>query len=127
MELSTKDGIVCVPWLKIRKVLRQGDFVEVTGGMYLGHTGWVSELEELHGSTDDDVRFITQVAKIIKIEDKEKPLSDRTQVFPIMFEFSALDLIYPSDNRRVRQFIKACCCSSRPWKAPAGQGCYGMV
>jgi hypothetical protein len=127
VELSTEDGIVCVPWLKIRKVLRQGDFVEVTGGMYLGHTGWVSELEGQHGSTDDDLPFTTQVAKIIKIEDKEKPLSDRTQVFPIMFESSALDLIFPSDNRRVRQFIKACCCSSRPWNAPAGQGCYRMV
>jgi hypothetical protein len=122
VELSTEDGIVCVPWLKIRKVLRQGDFVEVTGGMYLGQTGWISELQGLPGSIGDTL-FMTQVANIIKIEDKEMPLSDRTQVFPIPFESSALDLIFPSDNRRVYQFIKACCCSSCPWNAPAGQGC----
>jgi hypothetical protein len=122
VELSTEDGIVCIPWLNIRKVLRQGDFVEVTGGMYLGQTGWISELQGLPGSIGDTL-FMTQVANIIKIEDKEMPLSDRTQVFPIIFESSALDLIFPSDNRRIRQFIKVRCCSSRPWNAPAGQGC----
>jgi hypothetical protein len=93
VELSTEEGIVCVPWLKIRKVIRQGDFVEVTGGMYLGWTGWVGELHEQMGSMGDDAdytRIGIQVAKIIMIEDKEKPLSDRTQVFPIPFECSAL-------------------------------------
>jgi hypothetical protein len=96
VELSTEDGIVCVPWLKIRKVLRPGDFVEVTGGMYLGQTGWIGEIGELPASMGD-ARFSIQVAKIIKIEDKEEPLSDRTQVLPILFESSALVLIFPSD------------------------------
>ena len=82
--------------MKIRKVLRPGDFVEVTGGMYLGQTGWIGEIGELPGSMGDAL-FSIQVVKIIKIEDKEEPLSDRTQVLPILFESAALVLIFPSD------------------------------
>jgi len=121
VEVSTEEGIVCVPWLKIRKVIRQGDFVEVTGGMYLGQTGWVGSLQD-HIGLFGLARFegLGQVANIIKIEDKEKPLSDRTQVFPIPFECSALVLIFHLDIRRVRQFIKARHCSSCTWNAPAG-------
>jgi hypothetical protein len=119
VEVSTEEGIVCVPWLKISKVIRPGDFVEVTGGKYLGQTGWVAELEEQRGLIGDD--FIRlHVANIIKIEDKEKPLSERIQVFPILFECSALVLIFSSDIRRVCQFIKTCHCSSCTWNAPAG-------
>jgi len=123
VEISTEEGIVPVPWLKIRKVIHQGDFVEVTGGMYLGQTGWVAELHELGGSMGDD-GVVLQVANIITIEDKERPLSERTQVFLILFECSALVLIFPLDIRRVCQLIKACRCSSCAWKAPAGWGCY---
>ena len=100
VELSTEEGIVSVPWLKIRKVIRQGDFVEVTGGMHLGSTGWVNELYMQMGSrrnSDDDNDYtwiFGQVANIIKIEDKETTLSDRTQVFPIPFRCSALVLIF---------------------------------
>jgi hypothetical protein len=83
VELSTEEGTVCVPWLKIRRVIHQGDFVEVTGGMYLGCRGWVGELQDQTGSLGDHLRFTGQVANIIKIEDKDKPLSDRTQVFPV--------------------------------------------
>ncbi len=55
VEVSTEEGIVCVPWLKISKVIRQGDFVEVTGGKYLGQTGWVVKLEEQRGSIGDNL------------------------------------------------------------------------
>ena len=97
VEISTKEGIVCVPWLNIRKVIRQGDFVEVTGGMYLGWSGWVGDLHELEGSRvdcNDDVysRLKGQMASIIKIEDKEKPLSDRTQVL-FQYQMHVLELI----------------------------------
>ena len=82
VEVSTEEGIVCVPWLRIRKVIREGDFVEVTGGKYLGQTGWVCEVQGLCGSLGDGC-FEIAMAKIIGIEDEEKPLSERTQVcFP---------------------------------------------
>jgi hypothetical protein len=96
VELYTEEGVICVPWLGIHKVICPGDFVEVTGGVYLGQTGWVGELEEQIGSMGDTM-IRRQMANIIKIEEKEKPLSDRTQVFPIPFECSALVLIFPSD------------------------------
>jgi transcription antitermination factor NusG len=82
VELSTEEGIVCVPWFSIRKVIRQGDFVEVTGGLYQGWSGWVAELKEEQRWLGDTL-ISGQVANIVKIEDKEKPLSDCTQVFPI--------------------------------------------
>jgi len=92
VELSTDEGIILVPWLQIRKVMHQGDFVEVTGGTYLGWTGWVGELHEQTGSMGDDedfTRISGQVATIIKLEDKDRALSERTQVFlPIPNEFS---------------------------------------
>lgn len=103
VELTTEEGIVRVPWLKISKAgIRQGDFVEVTGGMHLGQTGWVGELREetrwFGRENDDGGRPVVQrVANIVRIEEKEKPLSDRTQVFPIPFEYSTLVLIFPSD------------------------------
>lgn len=96
LELATKEGIISVPWLKIRKVIRQGDFVEVTGGMYVGWTGWVGDLQEQIGSMEE-ARIGGQVANIIKIEDNKKQLSDRTQVFPIPNECLVLLLIFPSD------------------------------
>lgn len=84
VELSTEEGIVCVPWLKVSKVIREGDFVEVTGGVHLGRTGWVGGLHaEIVCPWLDDTRIAEQVANIIQIEDKEKPLSDRTQVFSV--------------------------------------------
>lgn len=80
VEISTDEGIVCVPWIKIRKIIHRGDFVEVTGGMYLGWTGWVGEFDEQRASLDDKFHIGGQIANIIKLEDKDKPLSDRTQV-----------------------------------------------
>ncbi len=35
-ELDTDEGIIHVSWLKICKIIRVGDFVEVTGGMHKG-------------------------------------------------------------------------------------------
>jgi hypothetical protein len=126
VELSTEEGIISVPWLKIRKVIRQGDFVEATGGVYLGWTGWVVELAELVGSVEE-IRFGGQVANVIKIENNRKQLSDRTQVFPIPNEFLVLVLIFPSDIRCLCQFIKACHCSSCIWNTPTRRWCYWTV
>jgi transcription elongation factor len=81
VELSTEEGIVCVPWLKVCKVFREGDFVEVTGGVHLGWTGWVVRLYQEKGSREDGITFVGPVATIIKIEDRDKLLSDHTQVF----------------------------------------------
>ncbi len=106
LELTTEEGIVHVPWLKISKAICQGDFVEVIVGVYLGQTGWVGELREesrwfgSHWSDDDDGggQFVLQcVANIVRIEEKDKPLSDHTQMFPIPFEYSTVVLIFPSD------------------------------
>ena len=99
VDISTEEEIVCVPWLKIRKVFHQGDFVEVTGGMYLGWTGWVGEIHELSaivgtiGLDEVVTRLSGQMASIIKIEDKEKPLSDRTQVL-FQYQMNGLELIH---------------------------------
>jgi ribosomal protein L24 len=41
VDVTTKEGIVNVPWLDIRKIFHEGDYVEITGGMYQGQTGWV--------------------------------------------------------------------------------------
>ena len=92
VEISTDEGIVCVPWIKIRKVIRRGDFVEVTGGMYLGWTGWVCELIKQGGSIGNDIRIGGQIANIIKLEDTDKPLSDHTQVL-FQYLMDALVLI----------------------------------
>jgi hypothetical protein len=86
LELSTEEGIVCVPWLKVRKVVRQGSFVAVTGGMYQGRTGWVADLEEQVGYMDDHdirIKLMGQMANIVEIGDEETPLPGRIQVFPI--------------------------------------------
>jgi hypothetical protein len=34
VDVTTKEGIVCLPWLKVRKVICEGDFVEITGGIH---------------------------------------------------------------------------------------------
>ena len=71
-ELDTNEGICCVHWLNICKIICVGDFVEVTGGMHKGQHGWV-----------DEVNLYTQVANIIRLVDKEKPVFDRCEVCPI--------------------------------------------
>jgi transcription elongation factor len=68
-ELDTDEGIICVGWLKICKVIHIGDFVKVTGGMHKGQSGWVEEVDLYY-----------RLANIIKLVDKEKPQSDRCEV-----------------------------------------------
>jgi hypothetical protein len=41
VELPSKEGVISVPWVNIRKRIHVGDFVEVTGGGNQGQTGWV--------------------------------------------------------------------------------------
>lgn len=68
-ELDTEEGIVIVPWMAICKVLRIGDFVEVTGGLHKEQKGWV-----------DKVNLHTQVANVIRMVDNGKPISDHVEV-----------------------------------------------
>jgi len=66
VDLTTQEGIMNALWLDIRKVFREGDYVEITGGMYQGQTGWVI-------SPPNDF----QVVSIVFHEEKETLLSDR--------------------------------------------------
>ena len=74
-ELDTDEGIICVGWLKICKIIHVGDFVEVTGGMHKGQSGWVEEVD-----------LDTKVANVTQLVDEEKPQSDRCEVCPILNE-----------------------------------------
>lgn len=78
-DVTTKEGIVCLPWFKICKVICEGDFVEVTGGTFRGWTGWV-----------DGIPLYSQVVNIIPFGDQDKLLS--TQVCQIQNEFPPLPL-----------------------------------
>jgi len=72
VELDTKDsGTISVPWSKICKVIHGGDFVEVTGGIHQGWTGWVVEVD-----------MISRVANIISTKDEEMHSSDCSKVCP---------------------------------------------
>ena len=76
VELDTKEGIAIVSWMDICKVMRLGDFFEVTGGLHKDQKGWV-----------DVVDLRTRVANIIRMVDKPgKTFSDRPEVCPIMNE-----------------------------------------
>jgi hypothetical protein len=84
VDLATKEGIMNVPWLDIRKVIREGDYVEITGGMYQGQTGWVVTTQNYHHL----------VTIILQFEEKETLLSDGMEVCQIL-KFSALDSCSP--------------------------------
>jgi hypothetical protein len=72
VELDIKDsGTVSVPWSKIWKAIHVGDFVEVTGGIHEGWTGWVVEVDMING-----------VANIIPTKDEEMQSSDCSKVCP---------------------------------------------
>lgn len=75
-ELDTNEGIICVHWSKICKIINVGDFVEVTGGMHEGQSGWVEWVT---------MTLYAQVADVFQV-DKEKPQSDRCEVCPISNE-----------------------------------------
>ena len=85
VELDIKDsGTVSVPWLKICKVIHGGDFVEVTGGIHQGWTGWVVE-----------VNMINLVANIIPTRDEETRLSDCSKVCQHLMNTVIHVLIFP--------------------------------
>jgi transcription elongation factor len=46
VDLVSEGGVNTVGWLDLEKVIRQGDFVEITGGRYEGETGWVDNVTE---------------------------------------------------------------------------------
>jgi transcription elongation factor len=68
-ELDTEEGIVVVPWMAICKVVRIGDFVEVSGGLHKEQKGWV-----------DEVELDNQVANVIRMVDEGKPISGHVEV-----------------------------------------------
>ena len=70
-ELDTNEGIVIVPWAAICKVMRIGDFVEVTSGLHKDQKGWV-----------DAVNLYAGMANIIQLVDQAKSFSDRVEVRP---------------------------------------------
>jgi hypothetical protein len=115
VELNTKDsGTVSVPWLKICKVIRGGDFVEITGGIHQGRTGWVVE-----------VNMINLVANIIPTKDEETQLSDCSKVCPTLNEYPFTHI--PLDIGSPRQFIEAYRCSSHAWDVPLSFGCHPTI
>lgn len=69
VKLSNKETSVVVSWLRIRKLIPLGHYVEVTGGEYKGRKGWFDGLEQGTGG-----------ARVIELEDTEKPLADRMTV-----------------------------------------------
>ena len=84
-ELDTKEGTVSVPWLKLCKVIRRGDFVEVTGGE---HHGWTKIVVKVDMSS--------LVASIIPTGGKNMTFNC-SKVCPILHEHPALALIFPLD------------------------------
>lgn len=115
VELDTKDsGTVSVPWLKICKVICGGDFVEVTGGIHQGWTGWVVKVD-----------MMDQVANIIPTRDEETQLSDCSKVCPTLNEYPFTHI--PLDIGNPRQFIEAYRCSSHAWNMPSSFGCHPTI
>ena len=74
IELTTMEGIVKVPWLFVRKVVREGDYVEITGDMHQGQAGWVVGFPTTVTNRDNMATIALQV------EDKATLLSDRIEV-----------------------------------------------
>jgi hydrogenase maturation factor len=68
-ELDTEEGIVIVGWMAICKVVRIGDFVEVTGGLHKAQKGWVDEVH------------LGYAVNIIRM-DESKPTSEHVEVRP---------------------------------------------
>ena len=60
-ELDTE---VVVPWVAICKVIRVGDYVEVTGGMHKGQSGWVVNMDLYDHLVD--VIFVVNEEKILE-------------------------------------------------------------
>ena len=93
-DVDTEDGIVTLSWLRIRKVVCEGDFVEITDGNHRGQTGWV-----------DVVKPYSQVVNIIRLqdEDQDKLSSDYVQVCQIPSEFPCAHILL-----RRSKYIRIC-------------------
>lgn len=44
VDLASEEGVTTVCWLHLVKAMREGDFVEITGGKHKGKTGWVNNV-----------------------------------------------------------------------------------
>ena len=71
VDLVTGEGAVSVSWLDVRNVVSLGDFVEVTGGVYQGRTGWI-------------LGIINCVGDIVKDPDAQEPSLDNIEVGHIL-------------------------------------------
>lgn len=69
VDVCTEEGILVAPWLAIRKVIREGDYVEITGGIHHGQTGWVIA-----------VRDGAQATIVLQVMAKKSMLSDDAEV-----------------------------------------------
>jgi len=92
VDITTKKGIMNVPWLDIRKVIREGDYVEITGTMYQGQTGWVV-------TTPD--KYAQVVTIIPQFEEKETLLSESRMEVSQILKFTALDSCSPQIEAHV--------------------------
>jgi hypothetical protein len=78
VDLATEEGIVNSSWLTVCKVVRVGDYIEITGGTYQGQTGWVVGVRDFGVI---GVRGHNQVASIIlQFKEKETLLSEGMEV-----------------------------------------------
>jgi ribosomal protein L24 len=52
LEFTTSHGLLRATWSEVCKFIREGDFVEVTGGMHRGRRGWVVDVDLLKGEAN---------------------------------------------------------------------------
>lgn len=71
VDLATGEGAVSVSWSDVRNVVSVGHYIEVTGGVYQGQTGWV-------------LGIIGCVVEIVKDPDAQEPLLDNIEVGHIL-------------------------------------------
>jgi transcription antitermination factor NusG len=74
VDHSNDEGIVRFSWLDIRKALRPGDYVEITGGVYRGRSGWFYEISN-HLRREEE-------ASVLELKDIEHHLPNRVEVCP---------------------------------------------
>jgi len=100
--LATGEGDVRVPWLDIRKVVSEGDFVEVTGGVYRGQKGWVNIMATggVYQGHLGWIHTMNDVVGIVKDPDGQKlSTPDSVKVCDIPKDFQPIVLIFSSDIR----------------------------
>ena len=84
LEFTTSHGLLRATWSEVCKFIREGDFVEVTGGMHRGRRGWVVDVDLREGA-----------ANIVPIGDDERQLADCAEVRSPPTEHPDLVLIFP--------------------------------